>query len=69
MKCRVCGAETEHEDEELCRKCLAEKLGKEIEKHPIKRGGKVAVKLPPNSSFKANWFTDATFWQQPHKTR
>jgi hypothetical protein len=33
----VCGAETEHEDEELCRKCLAEKLGKEIEKHPIKR--------------------------------
>jgi len=35
MKCKFCGRETEHEEEDICKKCLAEKLGREIEKHPI----------------------------------
>jgi NMD protein affecting ribosome stability and mRNA decay len=38
MKCKFCGRETEHEEEDICKKCLAEKLGREIERHPIRRG-------------------------------
>ena len=35
MKCKFCGNETEHEEEDICHKCLSEKLGEEIEKHPL----------------------------------